>query len=63
MVWIKDLPGGDAIDGTSTLTQETIETVIQIDYQLSQCGRGLKYSQDPLLLIKEPAGGDGPFVR
>jgi hypothetical protein len=63
MVWVKDLPGGDAIDGTSTLTQEAIETVIQIDYQLSQCGRGLKYSQDPLLLIKEPAGGDGPFVR
>jgi hypothetical protein len=63
MVWIKDLPGGDEIDGASTLTQEAIETVIQIDYQLSQCGRGLKYSQDPLLLIKEPAGSDGPFIR
>jgi hypothetical protein len=63
MVWIRDLPGGDDVDGASTLTIEAIETVIQIDYQLSQCGRGLKYSQDPLLLIKEPAGGDGPFIR
>jgi len=63
MVWIKDLPGCDEIDGTSTLTMEAVETIIQIDYLLSQCGRGLKYSQDPLLLIKEPAGGDGPFIR
>ena len=32
-----------------------IETKIEIDYQLSQAGRGLKYSSDPTLLIKEPA--------
>ena len=32
-----------------------IENQIEIDYQLSQAGRGLKYSSDPTLLIKEPA--------
>ena len=36
---------------------------IEIDYQLSQAGRALKYSADPTLLIKEPAGVEGELVR
>ncbi len=40
-----------------------IETGIEIDYQLSQAGRALKYSADPTLLIKEPAGIEGELVR
>jgi hypothetical protein len=52
------LPGGDAIDGLPTFPNEAIETQIEIDYQLSQAGRGLKYTSDPTLLIKEPAFGD-----
>ena len=40
-----------------------IETQIEIDYQLSQAGRGLKYSSDPTLLIKEPATSDGQIVK
>ena len=40
-----------------------METGIEIDYQLSQAGRGLKYSSDPTLLIKEPAGLEGELVR
>ncbi len=58
LIWIKNLPGGDAIDGAATLPREAIETGIEIDYQLSQAGRGLRYASDPTLLIKEPAGAD-----
>jgi hypothetical protein len=64
MVWIKNLPGGDAIDGAPTFRTETINTVIEIDYLLSQGGRGLRYASDPTLLIKEPAAGaDGEIVK
>lgn len=63
MVWVKNLPGGDQIDGKCTFPVEAIDTGIEIDYQLSQVGRGLKYSQDPTLLIKEPAFGGKELVR
>ena len=64
IVWIRNLPGGDEIDGLPTFNAEAIDTQIEIDYQLSQGGRGLKYSSDPTLLIKEPAGGGGtPIVK
>ena len=62
MVWIRNLPGGDDIDGACTF-RAAIETSIEIDYQLSQAGRGLKYSSDPTLLIKEPASPDGEIVK
>ena len=66
VVWIRNLPGpsatGDPIDGACTF-RAAIETSIEIDYQLSQAGRGLKYSSDPTLLIKEPAGADGEMVK
>ena len=62
MVWIRNLPGGDGPDGACTF-RAAIETSIEIDYQLSQAGRGLKYSSDPLLVIKEPAAPDGAIVR
>jgi hypothetical protein len=58
IVWVRNLPGGDDPDGDCTF-RSAIETGIEIDYQLSQAGRGLKYSSDPLLLLKEPAAGDG----
>lgn len=64
LVWIKNLPGGDKIDGACTFPDEVIDTNIEIDYQLSQGGRGLKYSSDPTLLIKEPAtGGTGDVIK
>lgn len=50
-VWIKNLPCGDDIDGQCTF-EEAIDTNIELDYQLSQAGRGLKYSADPKLVIK-----------
>lgn len=66
IVWIRNLPGpsptGDEIDGACTF-RAAIETSIEIDYQLSQAGRGLKYSSDPTLLIKEPAGSDAEIIK
>jgi len=66
IVWVKNLPGGpegvEAVDGACTFAA-AVETAIEIDYQLSQAGRGLKYSSDPTLLIREPAGGEGELVR
>ena len=66
IAWIRNLPGaswtGDGADGACTF-RAAIETGIEIDYQLSQAGRGLKYSSDPTLLIKEPAGIEGELIR
>jgi hypothetical protein len=62
MVWVKNLPGGDETDGACTY-RPAVETSIEIDYQLSQAGRGLKYSSDPTLLIREPAVADGDVIK
>lgn len=66
LVWIRNLAlgpdGADGIDGACTFAS-AIETSIEIDYQLSQAGRGLKYSSDPTLLIREPAGDGRELVR
>ena len=62
LVWVRNLPGGEAPDGACTF-RAAVETGIEIDYQLSQAGRGLKYSSDPTLLIKEPAGVEGELIR
>lgn len=64
IVWVRNLPGGDDIDGKPTFSTEVIDTQIEIDYQLSQAGRGLKYSSDPTLMIKEPAvDNDGKLIK
>ena len=62
VVWIRNLPGGAEPDGACTF-RAAVESGIEIDYQLSQAGRGLKYSSDPTLLIKEPAVLEGDIVR
>ncbi len=66
LVWVRNLPGrsatNDLNDGACTF-RAAIETQIEIDYQLSQAGRGLKYSSDPTLLIKEPASSDTQIVK
>lgn len=62
IVWIRNLPGGEGVDGACTF-RAAIETAIEIDYQLSQAGRGLKYASDPTLLIKEPATTDREMVK
>jgi hypothetical protein len=66
IVWIKNLPGlpstGDACDGACTFAA-AMHTQIEIDYQLSQVGRGLKYSSDPTLLLKDPNLPDGELIK
>ena len=57
LVWITNLPGGNQVDGGCTF-EPAIETSLEIDYQLSQAGRGLKYQSDPVLMIREPAMSD-----
>jgi hypothetical protein len=49
-------------DGACTFAA-AIDSMIEIDYQLSQSGRGLKYSMDPLLMLKEPAGAEDEFIK
>jgi hypothetical protein len=66
IVWIRNLPGssatGDNADGACTFAAAT-HTQVEIDYQLSQVGRGLKYSSDPTLLLKDPALPDGELIK
>lgn len=62
VVWVKNLPGGDDIDGACTF-EAAIPSQVEIEYQLSQAGRGLKYTSDPLLMIKEPPGGNGELIK
>ncbi len=50
VVWVKNLSGGNAVDGPCTYSMIT-DTQVEIDYLLSQAGRGLKYSADPMLAI------------
>lgn len=52
LVWVKNLPGGEGVDGVATFADEVIDTSIEIDYQLSQGGRGLKYNSQPTTVIK-----------
>jgi hypothetical protein len=57
-LWIRNLERiidadqcGVIVDGACTFAP-AIDTNIEIDYQLSQLGRALKYSADPLLVLK-----------
>jgi hypothetical protein len=66
IVWIRNLPGlpatGDMSDGACTFAA-AMHTQVEIEYQLSQVGRGLKYSNDPTLLLKDPALPDGALIK
>jgi Phage portal protein, SPP1 Gp6-like len=66
IVWIRNLPGspttGNNADGACTFAA-AMHTQVEIDYQLSQVGRGLKYSSDPTLLLKDPALPDGELIK
>lgn len=61
-VWVRNLPPFEGNDGQCTFAP-AIDTQIEIEYQLSQAGRGLKYSSDPMLVIKEPAAPDEGIVK
>lgn len=51
VVWVRNLPGGEGVDGRCTF-KDAMETEIEMDYQMSQGGRGLKYSSAPTLVIR-----------
>ena len=77
-VWVRNLPGKlrlldgresgsvapsySDIDGACTFVA-AVDTMIEIDYQLSQGGRGLKYAMDPLLMVREPPSANREFVK
>lgn len=50
-VWIRNLSGGAEPDGESTFAP-AIPNAIEIDYTLSQAGRGARYNSAPQLFIK-----------
>jgi hypothetical protein len=54
ILWIKNLPNpkNNSVDGACTFTTSVIDSNIEFDYQMSQLGRALKYSGDPLLVLK-----------
>lgn len=67
-IWIKNLPGGNSVDGACTFAAG-IDTVIELDYLLSQGGRGLKYASDPTMVItgevqpqKAPGGSSNALI-
>lgn len=55
-VWIKNLPSedDDDVDGVCTF-EPILDNCIEMDYQLSQLGRLLRYNSDPTLVIKNPS--------
>ena len=63
IVWVRNLPGGSDIDGKCTFPDEAIDTQIEIDYQLSQAGRGLKFMSDPTLVIRNEASAGAPLIK
>lgn len=63
IAWIKNLPGGDDIDGCSTIQPEAVDCQIESDYQLSQAGRGLKFMSDPTLVISSDDTSNQPIIK
>ncbi len=66
IVWIRNLPGSPATGDHRRRRMHiraAMHTQVEIDYQLSQVGRGLKYSSDPTLLLKDPSLPDGELIR
>lgn len=60
-LWVRNLPSQMELDGACTFEQIT-DTQIQIEYQLSQSGRGLSYSSAPTLVIKDDSTSTTPIV-
>jgi hypothetical protein len=61
LVWIKNLPGGDGVDGACTF-EAAIDTSIVIDYLLSMGNRALTFTADPKLVIINPSGEEKPIT-
>jgi Phage portal protein, SPP1 Gp6-like len=57
-IWIKNLPKSGGIDGHSTF-EDILDICIEIDYQLSQHARLLRYNSDPTLVVKNATTLEG----
>lgn len=60
-VWIKNLPKTGGADGHCTF-EDILDIGIEIDYQLSQHSRLLRYNSDPTLVVKNPGGLNGQEI-
>lgn len=58
-VWIKNSPECHHIDGKSSFGS-VLDICIELDYQVSQLARLLRYNSDPTMVIKDPSllGGE-----
>jgi hypothetical protein len=61
-IWIKNLPKTGSIDGKCTF-ESINDNCIEMNYQLSQAGRMLKYNADPTLVLKSPMDTGGKVVK
>jgi hypothetical protein len=63
VIWVKNLPGGaqGSPDGVCTF-ERAIDTICELDYLMSQGGRGLKYASDPTLVLKTSNDESTPQV-
>ncbi len=49
-VWIENMPGGIGVDGRSSFSP-IVNNIIEMDYTISQLGRGIRYSAAPQLVV------------
>src|SRR5882724_2027310 len=57
-VWIKNIDSMDEYDGECTFSP-ILDMSVEINYQLSQLGRLLRYNSDPTIVVKNPAALEG----
>lgn len=57
--WFINLSGGEGCDGACTW-EDAIPNSIDLDYQLSQTGRGVRYNCAPQLVVKGDVVSNGP---
>jgi len=63
-VWVVNLPGGEGNDGMPTVNSAAAANIIDLDYTISQMGRGIRYSAAPQLVITgELSGADEQNMR
>lgn len=61
-VWITNAPGGIGYDGNSTFGM-VLNNIVEMDYTLSQLGRGIRYSAAPQLVVIGDMDNGDDFQR
>ena len=60
-IWIKNSPSCNKVDGECTF-ESIIDLCVEIDYQISQLGRLLRYNSDPMMVVRDTAGINGDKI-